>query len=134
MCKLLKSETRSVNSPVSQLLAAIVLCALAAGGIGTIVNQWLIGWMIIVGLAAVCLSFMAIGAMTLATRLPLLENTSILNDHRRTADVDPLNTDDASHSHVSAQDASETLKALQSRGNDQGQCICRRSSGIQQSV
>ena len=41
---------------------------LIAGGIGTIVNQWLIGWLVIVGLSGICLFFMTFGLLVLIDR------------------------------------------------------------------
>ena len=95
-------ETRSIPNLAIQLTFTAILFALAAGVIGTIVNRWLIGWVLIGGLAGVCLVFMALGVLTIATRLAAYNDKLMLNGSQLAAGAGQLHMEPESHSHVSA--------------------------------
>jgi hypothetical protein len=90
---------------------AVIVCALAAGGIGTIVNRWLIGWVVMVVMAGVCLCFMATGIFVLAARLPRFDNKQMSHDHQQTPKADHLCLDEETPMKFSASNGAESLEA-----------------------
>ena len=79
----------SILSPTSQMAFAVALCALAAAGVGTIVNHWLTGWMAVGGMVGVGLFYLAIGLLNLRTQQPVFDEDAS-NVSQRTANAENL--------------------------------------------
>ncbi len=90
MPKPLKREPQFVMSPTSQMAFAVALCALAAAGIGSIVNHWLTGWMAVGGMVGVGLFYAAVGILNLRANHPLYDDDANQNISQRTARADNL--------------------------------------------
>jgi hypothetical protein len=134
MLKSQKFETRSAPSPVSQMVVAAGLCALTAGIIETIVNRWLIGWVVIVGLAAVCVFFLAYGIVLLVSRLPKADNKWTAPTHRRTVGIDPLHMDTESCSQDATPNSEDGPESLRAKNCGRVPGICGTPSGLRQSI
>ena len=84
MPKLVKTSTESTLNPTSQMAFAVALCALAAAGVGSIVNHWMTGWMAVGGMAGVGLFYLAVGLLNLRSRTSF-EDATMSNVSQRTA-------------------------------------------------
>ena len=112
-----KLETQQSLNNATQMAFAVIVCALAVGGIGTIVNRWLIGWVVMVGMAGVCLCFMATGIFVLAARLPRFDDKLMSNDHQQAAKADHLSLGEVTPMQFSASNGAESPEALLRKGS-----------------
>ena len=90
MPKAPKLPNQSIVSATSQMAFAVAICALAAAGIGLIVNHWLTGWMAVGGMVGVGLFYTAIGILNLRANHPTFEDDAKLNISQRAAKVENL--------------------------------------------
>ena len=77
-------------NPTSQMAFAVAICALAAAGVGTIVNHWLTGWMAVGGMVGLGLFYIGVGILNLRSVHPMFEDDSMQNVSQRSARVDNL--------------------------------------------
>jgi hypothetical protein len=68
----------------------VALFALAAAGVGTIVNHWLTGWMAVGGMVGLGLFYLAVGILNLKTDQPVFEDETMQNVSHRAARVENL--------------------------------------------
>lgn len=85
-----KLPNQPMISPTSQMAFAVAICALAAAGIGLIINHWLTGWMAVGGMFGVGLFYTAIGILNLRANPPTVEDDSTLSTSQRTAKAENL--------------------------------------------
>ena len=101
-----------VNS-TSQMAFAVAFCALAAAGIGSIVNLWLTGWFAVGGMVGVGLFYWAVGVINLPVNSPVFDDDeSMLNTSRRTARMDNLFAEAVTRSGAGYANASESPELL----------------------
>ena len=109
MLKSQKFETGSMVNPTSQMAFAVAFCALAAAGIGSIVNLWLTGWLAVGGMVGVGLFYWAVGVINLPVTSPIFDDEeSMLNTSRRTARMDNLYAEAVTSSGAGSVSASES--------------------------
>ena len=108
-------ETGSILYPTSQMAFTVAICALAAAGIGAIVNHWLTGWMAIGGMVGVGLFYWAVGVLNLRTESPLFDDDELTsNVSQQTAGADNLYAETVSHLQV------DTLNVVDSHKPSEG--------------
>ena len=118
MSKPVSKKSQTVFSPTSQMAFAVALCALAAAGIGSIVNYWLTGWMAVGGMAGVGLFYLAIGLLNLRSNAPAFEEDAIANVSQRTARVENLIGEAISHSRSGRPSPADLSNGFRIRNDD----------------
>gem|GEM_PF-4611621 len=86
----LKGDDNSALNSTSRIAFAVAMCAFTAAGIGAIVNHWLVGWMMVGGMAGIGLFYAVVGLLNLRATSSIEDDRANSNASEKAARLSNL--------------------------------------------